>query len=193
MQTLVTPEQRQAAKREIIWQVEQGASAKVARSHSPVLMHRTMVYRLLKRVQSEGERALTDGRHGHPVKLRGEVLAFVVEHCQINPCVSSPTVQRALQERFTLAVSVSQLNRVRASLGLSRKPVPREKKPKSVSVEPGDSEGAGGLLRLPAASETGLLTQLENALPRDAISPYSPLTGSSAGCVAKNLGGMLWT
>jgi transposase len=128
MQTLMTPEQRQAAKREIIWQVEQGASAKVARSHSPVLMHRTTVYRLLKRVQSEGERALTDGRHGHPVKLRGEVLAFVVEHCQINSCVSSPRVQRALQERFALAVSVSQLNRVRASLGLTRKPVPREKK-----------------------------------------------------------------
>jgi len=27
MPTLVTPEQRQAAKREIIWQVEQGATA----------------------------------------------------------------------------------------------------------------------------------------------------------------------
>ena len=135
MPTLVTPEQRQAAKREIVWQVEQGATASVARSHSPVLMHRTTVYCLLKRVQSEGERALTDGRHGHPVKLRGEVLAFVVEHCQINPCVSSTTVQRALQERFALAVSVSQLNRVRASLGLTRKPVQlRKKSPKASQV-----------------------------------------------------------
>jgi len=115
MPTLVTPEQRQAAKREIVWQVEQGATASVARSHSPVLMHRTTVYRLLK--------------------LRGEVLAFVVEHCQINPCVSSTTVQRALQERFALAVSVSQLNRVRASLGLTRKPVQlRKKSPKASQV-----------------------------------------------------------
>jgi transposase len=80
------------------------------------------------RVQSEGEQALTDGRHGHPVKLRGEVLAFVVERCQTNPCISSSTMQRALQERFALAVSVSQLNRVRASLGLTRKLVPRAKK-----------------------------------------------------------------
>lgn len=46
MPTLVTPEQRQAAKREIVWQVEQGATASVARSHSPVLMHRTTVYRV---------------------------------------------------------------------------------------------------------------------------------------------------
>jgi len=33
-----------------------------------------------------------------------------------------------LQEHFSLCVSVSQFNRVRASLGLTRKPVPREKK-----------------------------------------------------------------
>ncbi|HYU75506.1 MAG TPA: helix-turn-helix domain-containing protein, partial [Ktedonobacteraceae bacterium] len=95
MQTLVTPSQRQAARREIVNQVEQqGVSAKVARVHSAVSMHRTTVYRLLKRVQSEGERALTDRRHGHPVKLRGEVLAFVVECCQTNPGISSPAVQR---------------------------------------------------------------------------------------------------
>src|SRR5207248_3139233 len=74
MQATVTPEQRQAARREIVRQVEQGTSAKVARVRSAVPMHRTTVYRLLKRVQSEGEQALTDGRHGHPVKLRGEVL-----------------------------------------------------------------------------------------------------------------------
>jgi transposase len=91
-------------------------------------MHRTTVYRLLKRVQSEKESAFADGRHGHPVKLRGEALALVREHCQTNPCVSSSAVQHLLQEHFGLCVSVSQLNRVRASLGLSRKPVLREKK-----------------------------------------------------------------
>jgi transposase len=91
-------------------------------------MHRTTVYRLLKRVQSEGEQALTDGRHGHPIKLRGEILGLVCEHCQANPCVSSSAVQRLLQERFGVNVSVSQLNRVRATHGLTRTPVPREKK-----------------------------------------------------------------
>lgn len=164
MQTPVTPEQRQVARREIVRQVEQGVSAKVARVSSAIAMHRTTVYRLLKRVQSEGEKALTDGRHGHPIKLRGEALALVREHCQVNPCVFSSVVQRLLHERLSLCISVSQLNRVRASLGLSRKLVPRKKKPKSVSVEPGYSEGAGGLLLLAAATETGLLTQLEAGL-----------------------------
>lgn len=81
-----------------------------------------------KRVQHEGERAFADGRHGHPVKLRGEALALVREHCQADPYVSSSVVQHLLQEHFSLCVSVSQLNRVRASLGLTRKLALREKK-----------------------------------------------------------------
>jgi len=135
MQATVTPEQRQAARREIVRQVEQGTSAKVARVRSAVPMHRTTVYRLLKRVQSEGEQALTDGRHGHPVKLRGEVLTLLIESCQTAPCISSPAVQRLLQERFGLGISVSQLNRVRASLGLSRRKVVREKKAQNGPVD----------------------------------------------------------
>ncbi|HZR41023.1 MAG TPA: hypothetical protein VFB12_12945 [Ktedonobacteraceae bacterium] len=179
MQLTVTPKQRQAARRELIRQIEQGASAREARIRSAVPMHRTTVYRLLKRVQREGESAFVDGRHGHPVKLRGEMLTFLIESCQDTPNVSSSATQRAIEERFSHAPSVSQLNRVRASLGLTRKPVPREKKPKSVSIEPGYSEGAGGLLLLAAATETGLLTQLENALPTEVTPVRPPLVGSS--------------
>jgi hypothetical protein len=46
MQTIITPEQRQAAKREIIRQIEQGVAAKLARVDSAVPMHRTTMYRL---------------------------------------------------------------------------------------------------------------------------------------------------
>jgi len=127
MQPAVSPEQRQAAKRQMMEQIEQGASVQQARSHSAVPMHRATVYRLLKRVRAEGESAFTDGRHGHPIKLRGEVRTFLIEVCQATPSVSSPVVQQAMQKRFGLSISVSQLNRVRASLGLSR-PMPREKK-----------------------------------------------------------------
>lgn len=70
MQTPITPQQREIARREIVRQVEQGATASDARMRSPVSMHRTTVYRLLKRVQREGEDAFNDGRHGHPVKLQ---------------------------------------------------------------------------------------------------------------------------
>jgi len=128
MQPTVIPKPRQIAKREIVQQVEQGVSAQQARGHSTVPMHRTTVYRLLKRVQREGESGFTDGRHGHPVKLRGEVLLFLKEHCQSHASVSSSAVQGLLHEHFGLFISVSQLNRVRAALGVSRQRVQLRKK-----------------------------------------------------------------
>lgn len=91
-------------------------------------MHRTTVYRLLKRVEREGEHAFVEKRHGHPVKLRGEVLTFLVDYCQSHASAASREVQRLVAERFEITVSVSQLNRVRAAHGLCRKAPPREKK-----------------------------------------------------------------
>ncbi len=89
MQTTVISEQRQAAKREIVKQIEQGVAAREARMNNAIPMHRTTIYRLLKRVQREGESGFADGRHGHPVKLRGEVLTCLIEHCQASPSVES--------------------------------------------------------------------------------------------------------
>ncbi len=128
MPSAVSQKQRQVAKRQLIEQIEQGASVQQARSHSTIPMHRATVYRLLKRVRVEGETAYRDERHGHPIKVRGEVRAFLIDMCQATPSISSPVVQHAIQARFGLCISVSQLNRVRASLGLSRKLPPREKK-----------------------------------------------------------------
>ncbi len=135
MQPAISPQQRQAAKRQMIEQIEQGASVQQARSQSGVPMHRATVYRLLQRVRAQGETGYTDGRHGHPIKLRGEVRAFLIELCQATPSVSSPVVQHAIEERFGLAISVSQLNRVRADLRLSRRCVPREKKAQSLPLD----------------------------------------------------------
>lgn len=135
MQPAVSPQQRQAAKRQMLEQIEQGASVQQARSQSGVPMHRATVYRLLQRVRAQGETGYTDGRHGHPIKLRGEVRTFLIELCHATPSVSSPVVQHAIEERFGLAISVSQLNRVRASLGLSRRGVPREKKAQNLPLD----------------------------------------------------------
>jgi len=71
MQPTITREQRQAAKRQLIEPIAQGTSVRQVRAVADVPMHRTTVYRLLKRVRTEGEMAFSDGRHGHPIKLRG--------------------------------------------------------------------------------------------------------------------------
>jgi transposase len=94
-------------------------------------MHRTTVYRLLKRVEREGEHAFVERRHGHPTKLREGVLTFVLEYCQNHTSAASREVQRLVAERFGITVSVSQLNRVRAAYGLSRKNPKLRKKAKN--------------------------------------------------------------
>jgi transposase len=128
MQARVTRQQRQEAKREIIEHIKRGAAVACARRESRVPMHPATIYRLLKRVQSDEESAFVDGRHGHAVKLRGEVRTFLTEYCQTRPDLPSSTLQCAIRERFSLIVSISQLNRVRVSLGFTRKSVPRQKK-----------------------------------------------------------------
>jgi transposase len=80
------------------------------------------------RVEHEGEHAFVERRHGHPIKLRGEVLTFVLDYCQRHVSAASREIQHFVAERFGIMVSVSQLNRVRAAHELSRKNLPREKK-----------------------------------------------------------------
>ncbi|HEX4206457.1 MAG TPA: hypothetical protein VHZ51_20110 [Ktedonobacteraceae bacterium] len=128
---VVAPDQRQAwgsTRQELVRQVALGATVSEALRRCSVPMHRSTVYRLLKRVECEGEHAFVERRHGHPVKLCGEVLTCVLDYCQNHASIASCEVQRLVAERFSLSVSISQLNRVRAAHGLSRKNPPREKK-----------------------------------------------------------------
>src|SRR5260370_12479382 len=83
-----TQQARQVARREIVRQVEQGVTASEALRHCPVPMHRTTVYRLIKRVQAEGEHAFIERRHGHPTKLRGDALPWLLDHCHSHPSTS---------------------------------------------------------------------------------------------------------
>jgi transposase len=135
MPSTISPEQRQAGKRQIMKLLEQGTSVQQAREQSEIPMHRATVYRLLKRVQTQGEAGYNDGRQGHPIKLRGEVRTFLVESCEATPSLSSPKLRLLIQERFGIGLSVSQLNRVRASLGLTYRPLPHEKKAQNPSQE----------------------------------------------------------
>jgi transposase len=163
----ITREQRKAAKRHLIAQIDQGASVQQAMATIAIPIHRATVYHLLKRVHTEGETAFSDGRHGHPIKLRGEIRTFLIELCQVSPHTPSPHVQTALQERFGLIISVSQINRMRATLGLSNRSIQREKSSEPLpSTEVEWQESAGSLVLLAAATETGLLAQLSQALPK---------------------------
>src|SRR5260370_16785455 len=101
MSLVVTMDQRQAVRREMIQQMEQGATASDVRRLCPIPIHRTTVYRLLKRVEREGEQAFVERRHGHPTKLRGDVLTWVLEYCQSHPPPPTSQFHCLLAQPFT--------------------------------------------------------------------------------------------
>ena len=115
----ITPAQRRAAKASLLADLQRGCSVPEAHTRATIPLHRTTLYRFRRRVQSDPIAALEDGRHGHPIKLRGEVRNWLLTFCQETPHTPSHLVQAALLKRFGLLVSISQLNRVRTALGLS--------------------------------------------------------------------------
>ena len=115
----ITSAQRRAAKEALLADLQGGYSVPDAHTRMTIPWHRTTLYRFRRRVQSDPVAALEDGRHGHPIKLRGQVRDWLLALCQETPHTPSHVVQAAIQERFGLLVSISQLNRFRAAHGQS--------------------------------------------------------------------------
>jgi transposase len=111
---------RRAAKAQMIAGMQAGQSWQEAAGQAGVQTSRTAAYRLLQRVHAEGAAALEDQRHGHPTKAREPMRQWLAQFCRAAPEVTGRTVQAALLEQFGLAISVSQMNRLRAALGVSR-------------------------------------------------------------------------
>jgi transposase len=90
---------------------------------------RSTAYALQHRVRLRGEEGLVDHRHGHPTKFREDVRTWLEATCRAHPEYPSGRIQQELASQFDLSVSTSQINRVRASLGVryQRQP-PKPKK-----------------------------------------------------------------
>jgi len=78
-------------------------------------------HRLVQSARDEDKapQVFLDDRHGHPYKLIEPARTWLVEFCTANPQVASSRVQAELKAIFGITVSVSQINRVRAKLGIS--------------------------------------------------------------------------
>ena len=110
-----------AARLHLIEYMFAGQSWQAAVAQSQLKISRSTAYRLLQLARDEERvaEAFLDDRHGHPYKLTEPVQTWISEFCMDQPQVASSRVQRELQSRFGVAVSVSQINRVRAKLGVS--------------------------------------------------------------------------
>jgi transposase len=116
------------ARVQVVEAMEQGLSWQEAAKRAGLEISQSTAYRLPQRMRQGGEQALREGRHGHPIKLRGEVRQWLEQTCQQAPHTPSHEIQTQLARRFSLPVSVSQINRVRATLGVSNPPQSAKKK-----------------------------------------------------------------
>jgi transposase len=116
------------ARVQVVEAMEQGLPWHEAAKRAGLQISQSTASRLRQRMREAGERALREGRHGHPIKLRGEVRTFVEETCRQAPHTPSHQIQTQLAQRFSLTVSLSQLNRVPATLGVSNPPQSAKKK-----------------------------------------------------------------
>jgi transposase len=119
-------EQRRAAKAHLVAGMQEGHSWRTAAAQAGLSISQSNAYRLWQAWRRRGETALSDGRHGHPSKLRGEARTFLEASCRQAPSTPSSTLQVVLRERFDLSMSISQINRVRAALGVSNHPASQE-------------------------------------------------------------------
>lgn len=110
-----------AARLQLIESMLAGHSWQSAVAQSQSNVSRATAYRLRQLARDEEKAALAflDDRHGHPYKLTEPVQAWLSEFCTNHPQIASSRVQSELQSRIGVAVSVSQINRVRAKLGVS--------------------------------------------------------------------------
>src|SRR5215467_15042336 len=107
------------ARVQMVEAMEQGLPWHEAAKRAGLQISQSTAYRLRQRLRQGGEQALREGRHGHPVKLRGEVRHWLEQTCRQAPSTPSHEIQTQLAHQFSLQVSVSQINRTRATLGVS--------------------------------------------------------------------------
>jgi transposase len=116
------------ARMQVVEAMEQGLPWHEAAKRAGLQISQSTAYRLRQRMRQGGEQALCEGRHGHPIKLRGEVRQWLEQVCRQAPSTPSHEIQTQLAQQFSLQVSVSQINRVRAMLGVSNLPQSAKKK-----------------------------------------------------------------
>ncbi|TME11064.1 MAG: helix-turn-helix domain containing protein [Chloroflexi bacterium] len=126
--TSMEPEQRRAAKQQMLELMQAGVSWQEAARTAGVQTSRATAYRWRQEARTRGEAALEDGRHGHPAKVLPEVLHWLESRCQATSPVASSLVQKELQEQLGVRISISHLNAVRAAHGWSNVTSHAEKK-----------------------------------------------------------------
>jgi transposase len=110
--------ERRAARARFLEAIEAGASWQEGARQAGLPLKRSAAYQLRCRMRLEGPQALDDRRQGHPSKCRTEVRTWLEQTCRAQPHRPGWQLQHYLVAQFGITVSVSQINRLRATLGV---------------------------------------------------------------------------
>jgi transposase len=89
------------ARVQVVEAMEQGLPWHEAAKRAGLEISQSTAYRLRQRMRQGGEQALHEGRHGHSVKLRGEVRKFLEQTCRQAPATPSHEIQTQLAQQFS--------------------------------------------------------------------------------------------
>jgi transposase len=116
------------AKARLVEAMDRGLAWDEAAVSAGLLISRATAYRLWLRACCEGATAFDDHRHGHPSKTCPLIRTWLLAQCQDTPHIPTHELQLLIQQQFGMSISVRQLNRVRAALGVRtvRPPTPKK-------------------------------------------------------------------
>jgi transposase len=89
------------ARVQVVEAMERGIPWHEAAKLAGLQISQSRAYRLRQRMRQGGKQALREGRHGHPIKLRGEVREFLERTCRQAPAPPSHEIQRRLAHHFS--------------------------------------------------------------------------------------------
>src|SRR5258708_12795692 len=91
-----------AARVQVVEAIEHGLPWHEAAKRAGLPISQSTAYRLRQRMRQGGEQALLEGRHGNPIKLRGEVRKFLEHTSRQAPHTPTHAPQPHLTARFPL-------------------------------------------------------------------------------------------
>lgn len=117
-----------ASRRRVVAARDRGLTADDARYEADRILSLRTVFRWWARYDLDGDAAFAEGRHGHAWLVTPPVQEWIVSYCQAHPHTPSHTLKVLVETELHRTVSVSRLNVIRATLGVTYQRPRREKK-----------------------------------------------------------------
>ena len=122
-------------KRLVIAALAAGVPWHVASQQANAPVSRATIFRWQARFATHGDTIFQEQRHGHAWLVTQPIQDWIVAYCQAHPHTPSHVLTVLLETELACTVSITQLNRVRARLGVTYQR-PRHEKKDPASPQP---------------------------------------------------------